>query len=99
MQHELEAVSGRAAAIVKGLIATKRAVGVISIDQHTLRIACCSGGHYWIPRDGRQVLRGKTYDEAEELQPSFGEAMEKAGRRMSFRSLGPRPMGSVWPTG
>ena len=76
-----------ALAIALGLIRTSRAVGRGCRD-HGLEALK-------VPR----LLRGKIYGEAEELQPSFGEAMEKAGRRKSFRSLGPRPMGSACPAG
>lgn len=95
--HETD-ISARADAIVKGLIATRRAAGVVSIDQGMLRVACRNGGHYWVARDGRRVLRGKTYVDVEELQPTFSDAMERIGRQMSDRSLKRHPVRSVWPT-
>jgi hypothetical protein len=45
-----------------------------------LRLNCRSGGHYWIALNGRQVRRGKTLTKADELQPKFIDAMERAGR-------------------
>ena len=91
-------ISIRADAIAKGLIATKRAAGAVSIDRGMLRIVCRQGGYYWIARDGHRVLRGKTFVDVDELQPTFGAAMERTGREVSSRHLRRHPMRSVWPT-
>jgi len=45
-----------------------------------LRLKCRTGGYYWITLDGRRLLRGKSPDTSDELQPKFSEAMERAGR-------------------
>ena len=74
------ALSARARAIAEGLIRTKRAHYHGVFDQGMLRLACRKGGYYWISLDGSRVLRGKMLFEAEELQPKFIEAMERAGR-------------------
>ena len=50
------------------------------MDHGKLRIKCHTGGYYWISADGRQVLRGKLLSGADELQPKFIDAMERAGR-------------------
>ena len=73
-------ISERATLIAKGLIVTKRAAGVISMDHGKMRLKCISGGYYWISPDGRRVLRGMLLSGADELQPKFIEAMERAGR-------------------
>jgi hypothetical protein len=74
------ALSERARAIADGLFRTKRAMrrGIYEIDM--LRLTCRTGGHYWISFDGRRVLRGFLLSEAEELQPKFIDAMERAGQ-------------------
>ena len=74
------AISVRATTIAKGLIVTKRAVGIGSMSGGMLRLKCRGGGYYWIELKGGRVLRGKTLTTAEELQPKFIEAMERAGR-------------------
>ena len=79
MPSEVE-ISPRATTIARGLIATRRAAGIIAMDNGTLRIRCRAGGYYWISLDGRRVLRGKMLFEADELQPKFSDAMERAGR-------------------
>ncbi len=74
------AFSARARAIAEGLFRTKRAMrrGIYEIGM--LRLTCRTGGHYWISFDGRRVLRGFLLSEAEDLQPKFIDAMERAGR-------------------
>ena len=75
------AISARATAIARGLIATKRATGVISMESGMLRLDCQGGGFYWISLNGRRLLRGdNVWEEADELQPKFIEAMVRAGR-------------------
>lgn len=77
--HEAE-ISVRATMIARGLLVTKRGVGVISMDHGVLRIKSRSGGYYWISLDGGRILRGTKLFDAEELQPKFTDAMERAGR-------------------
>jgi hypothetical protein len=74
------AISLRATSIVRGLIRTERAAGIIKAHQGMLRLECHGGGFYWISFDGGRVLRGARLFEAEELQPKFADAMERAGR-------------------
>jgi hypothetical protein len=45
-----------------------------------MRVDCVTGGFYWISLDGTRLLRGPTLLDAEELQPKFVDAMERAGR-------------------
>jgi hypothetical protein len=73
-------LSARAKAIAEGLIRTKRAGRHGVIDQGILKLECTKGGYYWISLDGGRVLRGAKLFEAEELQPKFIDAMERAGR-------------------
>ena len=73
-------ISLRATSIARGLLVTKRASGVISMEHGKMRLKCTSGGYYWISADGRRVLRGFLLSEAEDLQPKFIEAMQRAGR-------------------
>lgn len=74
-------ISSRANSIAQGLLRTERAVGVISVEYDMLRLRCCSGGNYWIDFDGGRVFRGKTLFKSDELQPTFVDAMERAGRQ------------------
>ncbi len=74
------AISTRATMIARGLPVTKRAAGVITEDHGKLRLKCRLGGYYWISLDGRQVWRGKLFSTSDELQPTFADAMERAGR-------------------
>ena len=74
------AVSPRATSIARGLLLTERAFGVISVEYGMLRLRCRSGGNYWIEIDSGRTYRGKTFLNAEELQPKFIDAMERAGR-------------------
>jgi hypothetical protein len=72
-------ISVRATAIARGLIRTKRASGIIKARRGMLCLECHGGGFYWISLDGGRVLRGKARFEADELQPKFIDAMERAG--------------------
>lgn len=72
-------MSLRATSIARGLLRTERAVGIISIEQGTLRLTCRSGGFYWIMLEDARVYRGKTFIKAHELQPKFIDTMERAG--------------------
>jgi hypothetical protein len=73
-------ISARATMIARGLLATKRATGIISMDRGKLRLKCGSGGYYWISLDGSKMLRGMLLSQADELQPKFTDAMEREGR-------------------
>jgi hypothetical protein len=75
-----QVISGRAAAIVRGLVRTGRAAKDIGSDQGMVRLQCLTGGFYWIWLDGSGVLRGSTFPKAEELQAKLRDAMERAGR-------------------
>jgi hypothetical protein len=59
---------------------TRRAAGILTMDHGMLRLRCRYGGYYWISLDGRRMLRGMALSEADELQPKFNDAMERAGR-------------------
>jgi len=72
-------VSERATTIARGLTRTRRATSTIKLDQGMLRLECRAGGYYWVALDGRRVMRGKALFEADELQPKFADAMERAG--------------------
>ena len=45
-----------------------------------LRLKCKKGGYYWVSLDGSRILSGTKLSNAEELQPKFIDAMERAGR-------------------
>lgn len=72
-------MSARATMIARGLLVTKRAVGVITEDHGKLRLKCRLGGYYWISLDGRQMWRGQVFSTSDELQATFADAMERAG--------------------
>ena len=72
-------ISPRAKAIAQGLIRTDRAGARGVYDRGTLRLECLSGGFYWIALNGSRLLRGTRLPTADELQPKFIEAMERAG--------------------
>ena len=74
------AISPRARAIAEGLIRTGRAGKHGVYDHGMLRLECLAGGFYWISLDGSRVLRGAKLFDAEELQPKFADAIERAGR-------------------
>ncbi len=78
-------ISSRAKAIAAGLVRTKRAKPQRGVFEHgLLRLKSVSGGYYWISFNGGRVLRGNELfgaEGAEELQPKFIDAMERAGLR------------------
>jgi len=74
------AISTRARAIAEGLIRTRRAGYSGVVDRGMVKLECLKGGYYWISLDGGRLLRGAAVWEAEELQPKFIDAMERAGR-------------------
>ena len=78
--QQTETIPLRANSIARGLLRTERAVGVISLEYDMLRLRCRSGGNYWIEIDGGRVFRGKTLFKSNELQTTFVDAMERAGR-------------------
>jgi hypothetical protein len=73
-------VSARAKAIAEGLIRTERAGHKGVLEQGMLKLKCRKGGYYWISLDGSRILSGTQVFDAEELQPKFRDAMERAGR-------------------
>jgi hypothetical protein len=81
MTQAESAISARARAVAEGLIRTKRARHSGVLDQGMLKLECMSGGFYWVSLDGQRLLRGDNiWEEAEELQPKFADAMERAAR-------------------
>ena len=74
-----ELPSRRANLIAKGLVRTERAAPGAKLDCGFLWLECFAGGFYWVSLNGRRLLRGSTLEEAEELQPKFAAAMERAG--------------------
>jgi hypothetical protein len=74
-------ISARARAIAGGLVRAGRAAPGSKLIHGVLRIELYSrDDYYWIALDGSRVLRGKFLSDAEELQPKFIDAMERAGR-------------------
>ena len=74
-------ISVRAEAIASGLVRTVRAATGSKLIHGMLRLESHNGDdYYWIALDGSRVLRGKFLSEADELQPKFIDAMERAGR-------------------
>jgi hypothetical protein len=81
MTDAIAPLSEKAKAIAKGLVRTERAARGSKLLQGMLRLECHSGDdYYWIALDGSRLLRGRWVSEAEELQPKFIDAMERAGR-------------------
>jgi len=73
--------STRAGAIARGLLRTGHAIGIINLEYGMLRVQCCTGGNYWISRNGRRVYQGQTLRAVNSAQSEFIEAMSRAGRR------------------
>ena len=73
-------ISSRARAIAEGLIRTDRAGRHGVIDRGMLKLECTKGGYYWISLNGSRLLRGTGPQGASELQATFLDAMERAGR-------------------
>lgn len=73
-------LTARARAIATGLIRTGRAIGgrIVALDGF-MRLDCRGGGFYWVSADGLKLLRGDALWGADELQPKFADAMERAG--------------------
>jgi len=68
----------RAEAITNGLIRSGRATNAQPEDGF-IRLKAKGGGFYWVSFDGFRLLRGEAFWNADELQPKFIEAMERAG--------------------
>jgi hypothetical protein len=62
-----------------GLIRSGRASSAEPVDAY-IRLTGKTRDHYFVAHDGSEVLRGETIEEADELQPGFVDAMERAGR-------------------
>jgi len=74
-----DVIAARARAIANGLIRTERAPRGTKVIHGMMRLECFGDGYYWIALDGSRLLRGRTQFEADELQPKFIDAMERAG--------------------
>lgn len=68
----------RAEAIVNGLIRTGRAANA-QAENGFICLKAKVGGFYWVSFDGFRLLRGEIFEDADELQPNFVAAMERAG--------------------
>jgi hypothetical protein len=68
----------RAETIANGLIRTRRAANAHP-ENGFIRLKAKGGGFYWVSFDGFRLLRGEAFWDADELQPKFVEAMERAG--------------------
>ena len=73
-------LAARARAIVDGLVRTRRGSNPRFADTY-VQLRARVGGFYFVVHDGARLLRGDTFEEAEELQATFAEAMAKAGER------------------
>jgi hypothetical protein len=50
-----------------------------------LQLRATAGNFYWIALNGSALLRGDTFDGADELQQSFADAMARAGDEVTGR--------------
>jgi hypothetical protein len=83
-------ISDRAVHIARGLRATGRAVsrrGSFEVDRRYVRLDRVRGAYYWLALDGSRLMRGEEIDDLDELQPSFVDAMARAGARSSMAGL------------
>ena len=71
-------LSPRAKQIAEGLVRTGRASDA-RLFRTWLQLRATAGNFYWIALDGSALLRGATFDGAEELQQRFSDAMARAG--------------------
>lgn len=69
----------RATAVAEGLVRTGRAVLPHETAHGFITLSGSAWGRYWISYDGTRLLRGVDFRTAEELQPGFIDAMERAG--------------------
>jgi hypothetical protein len=98
-------LSPRAKQIAEGLVRTGRASDA-RLFRTWLQLRATAGNFYWIAMNGSALLRGDTFDGAEELQPSFadahgarwGDAMIREGRdyRLAGCSAGASAIHSPW---
>jgi hypothetical protein len=72
--------SATARAIALGLVRTGRADRQERVGD-ILRLERNSGVFYWLDMSGRELRRGDTLADAEELQPTFLKAMREIGQR------------------
>jgi len=72
--------NSRAAAISKALIRTGRAANPKRMHGFVY-LEARAGGFYWIADNGFRILRGDSLADAEDLQPTFVEAMARSGRQ------------------
>jgi hypothetical protein len=70
-------LSPRAKQIAEGLVRTGRASDT-RLFRTWLQLRATAGNFYWIDLDGSALLRGATFDGADELQQSFADAMAHA---------------------
>jgi hypothetical protein len=70
--------SSRAKEIAEGLLRTGRGSDVCLVGTW-LQLRAINGNIYWISFDGAVLLRGDDVEGAEQLQPSFADAMARAG--------------------
>jgi hypothetical protein len=75
-------VSARARAIIEGLMRTRRGSAPRFADAY-VQLRAKVGGFYFVALNGARLLRGDAFEDAEELQAKFAEAMAKAGERPS----------------
>jgi hypothetical protein len=68
----------RALAIAEGLVRTGRATASEQEESY-IRLPGAKGGYYWVTYSGDRLLRGSELLYAEDLQPGFLAAMERAG--------------------
>jgi hypothetical protein len=80
MTAPLHPLAERTRAIVDGLVRTRRGSEPHFADAY-IQLRAKGGGFYFVVFDGARLLRGDTFEEAEELQAKFAEAMAKAGKR------------------
>jgi hypothetical protein len=78
-------LAGRARAIVDGLVRTGHGSDPRFADAY-VQLRAKIGGFYFVALDGARLLRGDTFEEAEELQAKFVEAMARAGSRPPGRA-------------
>jgi len=69
----------RAMVISKSLVTTGRAANPKRMAGY-IYLEARAGGFYWVTEDGFHILRGDSLADAEDLQPTFVEAMAR-GRR------------------
>jgi hypothetical protein len=70
----------RARYVALGLIRSGRADRQERVGD-LLRLERIGGGFYWLDISGRELRRGDTLADAEELQPTFLKAMHEIGQR------------------